>query len=113
MPMSEMQEMMPMLYGRVSDVDAAMKDLEAESGPDLEVAFVSAMSHHHAMPIAMTGPVLMGDPHADLFTLPEDIAVSPGKEIRQIDEWLEAWYSVQRPLERPVMSMAMDMSMGR
>ncbi len=107
MPTSSMSGMMPMLHGRMPDMEAAMKDLNNRSGADFEVAFLSAMSHHHAEAIMMTGPVLMGGHHADLFTLAENIAVSQGEEIRQMDQWLQSWYGVQRPLEDPVMAMPM------
>jgi uncharacterized protein (DUF305 family) len=111
MPSSGLQGMMPLLHGRMPDMDAGMQDLQSKSGSDFETAFLSDMSHHHAMAIMMAGPVLMGADHADLFTLAENIAISQGQEIKQMDEWLQAWYAIDRPLDRPMMSGSMPMSM--
>lgn len=110
MPGDVMTGMMPMMKGRMPDMEAAMRQLDAKTGSDFDVAFMSAMSHHHAMAVAMAGPVLMGGHHADLFTRAENIVISQGEEIKQMDEWLDAWYGVKRPLEGPVMG---SMSMGR
>lgn len=110
MPSDVMAGMMPMMNGRMPDMDAAMRDLDAKTGGDFDVAFMSAMSHHHAMAVAMAGPVLMGGHHADLFTRAENIVISQGQEIKQMDEWLDTWYGVKRPLEGPVTG---SMPLGR
>jgi uncharacterized protein (DUF305 family) len=107
MPMAGMQAMMPMMRGRMPDMDMAMQELQSKSGSDFETAFLSAMSHHHAMAIMMTGLVLMGGHHADLFTLAENIAASQAQEIRQMDDWLESWYGIDRPLDGPMMATTM------
>jgi uncharacterized protein (DUF305 family) len=107
MPSSGLQGMMPLLHGRMPDMDAGMQDLQSKSGSDFETAFLSDMSHHHAMAIMMAGPVLMGADHAELFTLAENIAIGQGQEIKQMDEWLQSWYGFDRPLDRPMMSMSM------
>jgi uncharacterized protein (DUF305 family) len=112
MPMEHMQEMMPMMQTRMPDMDKAMQELQAKTGSEFETAFLSDMSHHHAMAIMMTGPVLMGGHHADLFTLAENIAITQGQEIRQMDEWLQAWYGIDRPLDGPMLSSGMPMPMA-
>jgi uncharacterized protein (DUF305 family) len=78
MPMAGMQGMMPMMHDQMPDMAAGMQDLQTKSGAEFETAFLSDISHHHAMAVMMTGPVLMGGYHADLFTLAENIAVSQG-----------------------------------
>jgi len=107
MPDSMMQGMMPMMHERMPDMSAGMRDLQSTSGSEFETAFLSEMSHHHAMAIMMAAPVLMGGHHADLFTLAENVVVSQGQEIRQMDEWLGAWYGIERPLDRHMMSPGM------
>ena len=48
--------------------------------------------------VGLASPVLNNGHHADLYTLAEDIVISQGKEIKQMDEWLDAWYGVKRPV---------------
>jgi len=103
-----MQDMMPMLHGRMPDMDLAMKSLQSNSGPEFEVAFLSDMSQHHAMAITMSGPVLMAGYHHELFTLAENIVISQGQEIRQMDEWLQSWYGLQLPLDGMAMPTPME-----
>jgi uncharacterized protein (DUF305 family) len=78
MPVACTQDMMPMLHGRMPDMDTAMQSMQSKSGPEFEVAFMSAMSQHHAMAIMMSAPVLMAVYHRDLFTLAENIVISQG-----------------------------------
>jgi uncharacterized protein (DUF305 family) len=111
-PNAGMQAMMAMLHGRMPDMDAGMLDLQSMSGSDFETAFLSDMSHHRAMAIMMTGPVLMGGDHAELFTLAENSAISQGEEVKQMDEWLQSWYGIDRPLDRRMMSGSMSMPMS-
>ncbi len=75
-----------------------MRALEAKTGADFDVQFMSAMIDHHAMAVMMAAPVLISGHHADLVTLAENVVISQGQEIRQMDEWLNAWYGIQRPL---------------
>lgn len=99
MPMSMMGMMeMPMMHGMMPDMETRMKALEAKSGADFEIEFLGAMVDHHAMALMMAAPVLINGHHADLYTLAEDIVISQGKEIKQMDEWLDAWYGVRRPV---------------
>ena len=70
---------------------------------------MSEMSHHHVMAVMMAAPVLMGGYHGDLFTLPENVVISQGQEIRQMDEWLQTWYGLERPLDPMAMPMNMPM----
>jgi uncharacterized protein (DUF305 family) len=104
MPMACMQDMMPMLHGRMPDMDMAMHSLQSTTGPEFEVGFLSDMSQHHAMAIMMSAPVLMAVYHRDLFTLAENIVISQGQEIRQMDEWLQSWYGLQLPLDGMAMA---------
>ena len=46
--------------------------------------------------LAMAAPVLVGGHHADLHRLAQDMVISQGQEIRQMDDWLEKWYGVSR-----------------
>lgn len=75
-----------------------MRALEAKTGTDFDVEFMSAMIDHHAMAVMMAAPILISGHHADLVTLAENLVISQGQEIRQMDEWLNAWYGIQRPL---------------
>lgn len=88
---------MPMLYGMMPDDAAMMRRLEASSGKDFDIEFMSGMADHHAMAIMMATPVLINGHHADLYKLANDIVMSQAEEIHQMDEWLHAWYGVERP----------------
>jgi uncharacterized protein (DUF305 family) len=105
MPMEAMMGMAPMLHNLLPDERARMARLEALIGPAFDVEFMSAMTDHHAMAIAMAAPVLIHGHHEDLYTLAERIVISQGEEIRQMDEWLQRWYDVRRPLEGPTTTM--------
>jgi len=103
MPMGMMMPMMdtPMmheLHAMMPDMDAQMAALRSKSGRDFDVAFMSGMIDHHAMAVMMAAPILIHGHHAALYTLAEQIIVSQGQEIRQMDEWLDAWYGVTRPV---------------
>ncbi len=89
---------LPMMHGMMPDMEARLAALQAKSGADFEIEFLSAMVDHHAMAILMAAPVLMSGHHADLYTLAEEIVIAQGREIKQMDEWLNAWYGVQRPV---------------
>lgn len=105
MPMESMMEMAPMLHNALPDEMARMARLEALTGPAFDVEFMSAMTDHHAMAIGMAVPVLIHGHHEDLYTLAQRIVISQGEEIKQMDEWLQLWYDVKRPLEGPTMTM--------
>lgn len=109
MPMDQMAEMMPMLHGRMPDMAARMERLRTLSGPAFDVEFLSMMTDHHAMAVMMATTVLIGGHHADLYTLAEDVVISQGQEIRQMDEWLDRFYGVQRALDGPTMPTPMPM----
>jgi uncharacterized protein (DUF305 family) len=87
----------PVLQGLEPDMSAQMMALDAKSGADFDVAFMKAMIQHHSMAIMMAAPVLTAGYHQDLVTLSENIVISQGNEIRQMDQWLDAWYGVKRP----------------
>lgn len=94
--MAEMD--MPMEHGTMPDMAAQMQALQQKSGADFEVAFLSDMAKHHAMAIMMASPVLTSGYHADLYRLAVQITLSQGREISQIDDWLNAWYGIPRPV---------------
>lgn len=100
MPRAMMDDMMmPMMRGLMPDMGARMVALQAKAGgAAFDIEFMSAMTDHHAMAIMMAAPVLMAAHHAYLYTLAENIVISQGEEIRQMDEWLDTWYQVGRPL---------------
>ena len=91
----------------------AVREPDSRTGSEFEVAFMSDMSHHHAMAMALTGLVLMAGHHEDLFTLAEDIATSQGQEIRQTDQSPSHWYGLTRPLDSPIMTGPMMPPSGR
>ena len=112
MPATCMQGMMPMMYGRMPDMNVAMQSLQSTSGPEFEVAFLSDMSQHHAIALMMSAPVLIAVYHRDLFTLAENIVISQGQEIRQMDAWLQSWYGLQLPLDGMAMSVPTPTTMA-
>jgi uncharacterized protein (DUF305 family) len=98
MPREMMDMMMPMLHGLMPNEEARMTALRTKSGPDFDIEFMSAMTDHHAMAVMMAAPLLIAGHHAYLYELAERIVVSQGEEIKQMDEWLDAWYRVERAL---------------
>jgi uncharacterized protein (DUF305 family) len=98
MPMDTMMRNMPMMHGTMPDMMARMRALEEKSGGDFDIEFMSAMTDHHAMAIMMAAPVLINGDHPDLYKLAERIVISQGEEIQQMDEWLDEWYGVGRPV---------------
>ncbi len=95
MPMGKPMDM-PMMDAMMPDMDARMMALDAKSGGDFDIEFMSAMTDHHAMALMMAAPVLIHGHHADLYTLAENIVISQGQEIKQMDQWLDAWSGVKR-----------------
>lgn len=88
---------MPMLRGLMPDMEARMQVLEAKSGAEFDVEFMSAMTDHHAMAIMMAAPVLIAAHHRDLYPLASDIVVAQGEEIKQMRDYLERFYGIVRP----------------
>jgi uncharacterized protein (DUF305 family) len=111
MPMACMQDMMPKMHGRMPHMDMAVQSLQSKSGPEFEVAFLSDMSQHHAMAIMMSAPVLIAGYHHELFTLADNIVISQGQEIRQMDVWLKSWYGLELPLDAMAMPTPTPMAM--
>lgn len=89
---------MPVLMGLVPPMEERMMALESKTGADFDVEFMSAMAEHHSQAVIMAGAVLAAGHHEDLYTLAENVVISQGLEIRQMDEWLDQWYGVKRPL---------------
>ncbi|MCL5962149.1 MAG: DUF305 domain-containing protein [Chloroflexi bacterium] len=87
----------PILQGLMPDMTASMKALDNKSGADFEVAFMSAMSQHHAIAIQTAAPVLISGSHEDLYKLASQIVISQGQEIAQMEAWLNQWYEVAVP----------------
>ncbi|MFN8473849.1 MAG: DUF305 domain-containing protein [Anaerolineae bacterium] len=88
---------MPMLHGMMFDDAAAMARREAKTGTDFDIEFMSSMTQHHSQAIMMASAVLMNGYHADLYKMANNIVMSQGEEIQQMDEWLNAWYGVADP----------------
>ena len=98
MSMEMMRQMdMPMMGGMMSDMAGPMRAMESMTGRDFDVAFMSALVDHHAMAVMMAAPVLMHGHHADLYRAANNMVLAQGEEIRQLREWLDAWYGVKRP----------------
>ena len=87
MPMAGMQGMMPMMHDQMPDMAAGMQDLQTKSGAEFETAFLSDMSHHHAMAIMMglCERLLVLD-------MGELIAVGPPADIQADQRVLEAYF---------------------
>ena len=64
------------------------------------------------MALIMSAPVLIAVYHRDLFTLAENIVISQGQEIRQMDAWLQSWYGLQLPLDGMAMSVPTPTTMA-
>jgi uncharacterized protein (DUF305 family) len=97
-----MREMdMPMMHGLHPSMEAMMRQMQAlqtKTGPDFDVAYMSALAEHHAMAVMMASSVLVGGYHGDLYKLAARIVKDQGEEIVQLQEWLEQWYGIDRPL---------------
>jgi uncharacterized protein (DUF305 family) len=98
MPPESMEEMMPMMHAMMADMEARMAALGSKSGAEFDIAFMSTMADHHAMAIMMAAPALISGHHEDLYTLAEEMVIAQGEEIQQMDEWLQEWYGVKRPV---------------
>jgi uncharacterized protein (DUF305 family) len=95
---------MPMMHGTMpsaQDMMREMQSLEAMSGSDFDIAYMSMMSEHHTMAVMMATPVLIGGFHGDLYTLASTIVKDQGEEIVQLRDWLRTWYNVPRPGYNP------------
>lgn len=97
-----MREMdMPMMHGTHPSMEAMMRQMETlrtKTGAEFDVAYMSALAEHHAMAVMMASSVLVGGYHGDLYALAARIVRDQGEEIVQLQEWLEQWYGIDRPL---------------
>lgn len=97
-----MREMdMPMMHGTMPSMEAQqrqMQSLQTKTGADFDIAYMSALAEHHAMASMMASSVLVGGYHGDLYKLAARIVKDQGEEIVQLQEWLEQWYGIDRPL---------------
>jgi uncharacterized protein (DUF305 family) len=99
MSMDMMMKMdMPMMHAMMPNEMARMQALEAKTGADFDIEFMSAMTDHHAMAIMMSAPILINGHHTDLMEVAETIISSQVEEIHQMRDWLKDWYGVERPL---------------
>ncbi len=98
MPMDMAMHSMPMMHATMTNMMARMQALESKSGDDFDIEFMSTMTDHHAIAIMMSSPVLISGHHPDLYKLAERIVISQGEEIQQMDEWLDEWYGIERPI---------------
>jgi uncharacterized protein (DUF305 family) len=97
-----MREMdMPMMHGTMPSMEAMMRQMESlrtKTGADFDIAYMSALAEHHAMASMMASSALVGAYHGDLYKLAARIVKDQGEEIVQLQEWLEQWYGIDRPL---------------
>lgn len=98
MVMPEMPGMDMMAAHGMEAMQARMAGLGNKSGAEFDVEFMSLMTDHHAMALMMAAMVLIHGHHEDLYTLAEQIVLTQGEEIRQMDQWLSAWYGVRRAI---------------
>jgi uncharacterized protein (DUF305 family) len=99
MSMDMMMKMdMPMMHAMMPNEMARMQALEAKTGADFDIEFMSAMTDHHAMAIMMSAPILINGHHTDLMEVAETIISSQVEEVHQMRDWLKDWYGVERPL---------------
>jgi uncharacterized protein (DUF305 family) len=98
MPAASTDTMDQMMHRTVPSMTQDMGMLAMKSGTDFDVAFLSMMTDHHGMVFAMTTPVFIGGHHADLYRLAAAIVIGQGQEIRQMQDWLTAWYGIARAL---------------
>lgn len=89
---------MPIMQGMMPDMTTRMMGLEAKTGADFDIEFMSALADHHGTAIMMAAPMLISGHHEELYTVAENVVISQGEEIRQMDQWLDMWYAVKRPL---------------
>lgn len=87
---------MPVMRGLMPDMMAEMAQLEKLTGREFDVAFMQHMTHHHAMAVMMASHVLMAGHHQALKELAADIVIAQGQEMKQMQTWLDAWYSVKQ-----------------
>ena len=87
---------MPIMRGLMPDMMAEMARLEKLTGREFDIAFMQHMRHHHAMAVMMASHVLMAGHHQALTELAADIVIAQGQEIKQMQTWLDAWYSVKQ-----------------
>jgi uncharacterized protein (DUF305 family) len=77
----------------LSDDDRAMiKDLEALSGHELEMAFLKMMIEHHGKAITMSKDVVAKVEHEDVAEFCQDLIDDQGRETAQMEQWLKAWH---------------------
>lgn len=101
MPADMMRKMgMEMAHGTMPGPQAMMRQmqvLEASSGEQFDIAYMSILSEHHAMAVMMAAPALIGSYHGDLYKLAARTVKDQGEEIEQLRTWLETWYNAPRP----------------
>ncbi len=98
MMMPEMPGMGSMDPHGMEAMQARMAGLGNKTGSEFDVEFMSLMTDHHAMALMMAAMVLVHGHHEDLYTMVEQIVIAQGEEIRQMDQWLNAWYGVRRAI---------------
>jgi uncharacterized protein (DUF305 family) len=70
-----------------------MKMLEESSGAEFEVRFMAMMSVHHTQAIERAKAVRKFRLHPKVRKLTRDIVRAQEREIRQLQDWLVAWYA--------------------
>ncbi len=93
---------------------------EMKSSPDAasqpyDLQFIDTMTHHHQGAIDMAKMVLMRSQDGELKKFAQKIISDQAKEIRQIKDWRDKWYSGKPAalnMEMPGMTDSMNMMMG-
>lgn len=98
MPAEQMREMEPMMHGTMPDMMSRMQAMQAKSGSDFEVDFMSSLIDHHSQAIVMAAPVLTSAEHSELYPLAQQIVKAQGDDIEKLLKWLDDWYGIKRPM---------------
>jgi uncharacterized protein (DUF305 family) len=79
-------------------MDVMNAELVGKEGDDFDRAFLDGMIEHHAGAINMAEMALQHAEHSEIKNMAEAIITAQESEIRQMREWLDAWYGEQRPV---------------
>jgi uncharacterized protein (DUF305 family) len=86
-------------YGQMGSRGGPMmgQPLDQLSGDAFDRAFLTQMTMHHAMGVAMTRPIVDWAQHPELKGLANGIIAAQTREITQMRGWLSDWYGVSMP----------------
>lgn len=92
-----------------------MKSSPNAASQPYDLQFIDTMTHHHQGAIDMAKMVLMNSQDDELKKFAQKIMSDQTKEIRQIKDWRDKWYSGKPAalnMEMPGMADSMNMMMG-